>query len=281
MIGRIRRYFNDLEDRQRIAIALAKGARMGARRIDPRDPASWEFSAFSQNGEDGVLDVLRSQLRERNRTFLEIGASDGIDNNTAWLAIAEKYGGLMIEGDARKSARARRLLPGYALAIDCVAMFVTRASVADIVARALHADPDVCSLDIDGNDYHIATALLDAGLRPKIWVVEYNAAFGPERRVSVVYDDAFDFTAAHPSQLYYGVSIAGWRALFAQRGYRFVSVERNGVNAFFVDPACFAPGFLDGTHGLDYAENRFQLHKFRAPWSEQFRRIADLPLVEI
>ncbi|MHB1589856.1 MAG: hypothetical protein ACYCUL_09610, partial [Metallibacterium scheffleri] len=107
MIGRIRRYFNDLEDRQRIAIALAKGARMAARRIDPGDPASWEFAAFSQNGEDGVLDVLRSQLRECNRTFLEIGASDGIDNNTAWLAIAEKYGGLMIEGDARKSARAR------------------------------------------------------------------------------------------------------------------------------------------------------------------------------
>ncbi|EQD69352.1 hypothetical protein B1A_06944, partial [mine drainage metagenome] len=71
------------------------------------------------------------------------------------------------------------------------------------------------------------------------------------------------------------------RALFAQRGYRFVSVERNGVNAFFVDPACFAPAFLDGIRGLDYAENRFQLHKFRAPWSEQFQRIADLPLIEI
>ncbi len=281
MINRIKRAFADLEDRQRIAIALAKGARMPARRIDLRAPATWEFSAFSQNGEDGVLDVLRGQLLDANRSFIEIGAADGIENNTAWLAIAEKYCGLMVEGDARKSARARRLLPGSSLGVECLPLFVTRASVTTLKDRALYADPDVCSLDIDGNDYYIAGALLDAGLRPKIFVVEYNAAFGPERRLTVGYDDAFDFTAAHPTQLYYGVSIAGWRAFFAQRGYRFISVERNGVNAFFADPACFDAGFLDGVRGLDFAENRYQLHKFRQPWPQQFERIAAMPLVDI
>ena len=281
MIGKIRRYFEALEDGQRIAVGLAKGARMPARRIDPRAPATWEFSAFSQNGEDGVLDVLRNRLLDANRSFIEIGAADGIENNTAWLAIAEKYGGLMVEGDARKSARARRLLPGCSLGVECLPLFVTRASLAALKDRALYADPDVCSLDIDGNDYYIAAALLDAGLRPKIFVVEYNAAFGPERRVTIGYDDAFDFAAAHPTQLYYGVSIAGWRAFFAQRGYRFVSVERNGVNAFFADPACFDAGFLEGVQGLGFAENRFQLHKFRQPWPQQFERIARMPLVDI
>ena len=281
MIGRMRRYFQDLEDRQRIAIALARGARMAARRVDLRDPASWEHSAFSQNGEDGVLDVLRSQLTHSNRSFVEIGAADGIDNNSAWLAIAEKYCGLMVEGDARKSVRARRLLPLAGVGVECLAQFVTRAGVPALMQRALFRDPDVCSLDIDGNDCHIADALLAAGLRPKIWVVEYNATFGPERRVSIPYADAFDFTAAHPTQLYYGVSVAGWRAFFAQHGYRFVGVERNGVNAFFADPACFAPAFLDGVRGLDFAENRYQLHKFRQPWPQQFERIAGMPLVEI
>ncbi|EQD51583.1 hypothetical protein B1A_13004, partial [mine drainage metagenome] len=84
------------------------------------------------------------------------------------------------------------------LAVECLPMFVTRASVPALRARALYADPDVCSLDIDGNDYHIAGALLDAGLRPKIFVVEYNSAFGPQRRVTIAYDDAFDFSVAHP-----------------------------------------------------------------------------------
>ena len=281
MINRIKRYFSDLQDRQRIAIALAKGARMPTRRIDLRAPATWEFSAFSQNGEDGVLDVLRSQLLDANRSFIEIGAADGIDNNTAWLAIAEQYGGLMVEGNARKSARARRLLPGCSLGVECLPLFVTRASAAGLRDKALYADPDVCSLDIDGNDYYIAGTLLDAGLRPKIWVVEYNSVFGPERRTTIEYDDAFDFTAAHPSQLYYGASIAGWRAFFARHDYRFVTVERNGVNAFFADPACFVAGFLDGVQGLDFAENRFQLHKFRQPWPQQFERIAGMPLAEI
>ena len=60
-----------------------------------------------------------------------------------------------------------------------------------------------------------------------------------------------------------------------------MTVERKGVNTFFVDLTCFAPAFLDGVRGLDFAENRFQLHKFRQPWPLQFERIAGMPLVEI
>ncbi len=61
------------KDRQRIAIALGKGgAMMHARSIDLRNPASWEFSGFSQNGEDGILDVLRKQLKSSNRYFAEL-----------------------------------------------------------------------------------------------------------------------------------------------------------------------------------------------------------------
>ncbi|HSB19970.1 MAG TPA: hypothetical protein VLD85_08190, partial [Anaeromyxobacteraceae bacterium] len=60
----------EVRDRQRIAIALARGgAMMQARRIDLSRPGTWEFSGFSQNGEDGILDVLRSQLTSSNRYF--------------------------------------------------------------------------------------------------------------------------------------------------------------------------------------------------------------------
>src|SRR5258708_29993720 len=98
MIKKALNYLLDMRDRQRIIIALTKGAAMmHARNIDLTRPATWEFSGFSQNGEDGILDVLRRQLRSSNRYFIEIGAADGIDNNTAWLVVAEKYGGFMIE----------------------------------------------------------------------------------------------------------------------------------------------------------------------------------------
>src|SRR5436190_19353110 len=99
MIRKIINFMHGLRDRQRIIIGLTKGtAMMRARHIDYRDPETWEFSGFSQNGEDGILDVLRKQLLQSNRYFIEIGAADGIDNNSAWLIIAEKYRGLTIEG---------------------------------------------------------------------------------------------------------------------------------------------------------------------------------------
>jgi hypothetical protein len=62
--------------------------------------------------------------------------------------------------------------------------------------------------------------------------------------LTIEYARDFDFTRAHPTQLYYGVSIAGWRAGLERYGYRFVTVEQNGVNAFFVDPRHFEPCFL-------------------------------------
>ncbi|SRR5258706_9641356 len=269
-------FLHDLRDRQRINIALAKGvAGRQCRSVDLKRPATWEFSGFSQNGEDGVLEVLRHQMKAENRYFLEIGAADGIENNTAWLAVAEKYAGVMIEGSPRLVERAMRSVARLNIAIECRNAFVTLENVQDLVSAVIHRDPDVLSLDIDGNDYHIAQALIAHGLRPKIIVVEYNSAFGADKRMTIEYQPQFAFSRAHPTQLYYGVSIAAWRQLLGSLDYRFATVERNGVNAFFVDPAFFDAGFLDGIVGLPFAENAYQLRKFRRPNEKQFELIKD------
>lgn len=282
MIRKLKNYLLDAQDRQRIAIALAKGgAMMHARCIDPTRPDTWEFSGFSQNGEDGILQVLRTRLRSSNRYFVEVGAADGIENNSAWLVVAERYDGLMIEGDPRLVERAQRTMLSYSIGAECRSMFVTRETARSIRDLAFHLDPDVFSLDIDGNDYYVAEALFETGFRPKIFVVEYNSVFGPDREVTIRYQDDFVFTRAHPTHLYYGVSVAGWRRFFERRGYRFVTVDRNGVNAFFVDPAHFDPEFLSGVRGLAFAENRYQLRKFHRPHSEQYELISELPLVTI
>ena len=269
-------------ERQKIIIALSKGgAMMQARNIDLTRPASWEFSGFSQNGEDGILEVLRRQLLVGNRYFVEIGAADGIENNSAWLVVAERYNGLMIEGNPKLVETAKRSVIGYSIGAECHQMFVTRETVKDIRALAFHHDPDMFSLDIDGNDYYIAEAIFAAGFRPKIFVVEYNAVYGPERSATIPYRADFIFSNAHPSKLYYGVSIAGWRRFFARQGYRFVTVDINGVNGFFVDPACFDAAFLDKVQGLAFAENRYQLTKFRRLCEDQFALIADQNFVQI
>ncbi len=285
MKKRIERFLNnfrDLRDRQRITIALSKGAAMmHARNIDLTLPATWEFSGFSLNGEDGILDVLRKRLLTSNRYFIAVGIADGIESSATWLVVAEKYSGMMVEGDARLEARANHMMMGYSLGAESRHMFVTKHNAQELKAMAFYEDPDVFTLDIDGNDYYVAQALFDAGFRPKIFVVEYNSTYGPDQSITIEYRDDFYHTTAHPTHIYYGVSIAGWRKFFESKGYRFITVDQNGVNAFFVDPTYFDLAFLNGIKSLEFAENRYQYKKFRMPSEKQFALIADQKYVSI
>lgn len=282
MIKKLMNYLLDVRDRQQMAIALGKGgAMMQARSIDLRRPSTWEFSGFSQNGEDGILDVLRKQLLNSNRYFIEIGAADGMQNNSSWLVVAEQYNGLMIEGNPRLVERAKRMLLNHSIGLECLNMFVNSENIQKLKLQALHFNPDVFSLDIDGIDYYIAEAVMEGGFRPKIFAVEYNSVFGPDRCMTIPYQENFVFTQAHSTQLYYGVSIAAWRKLFGNYGYRFVAVDSKGVNAFFVDPECFDEGFLNAIDGPAFAENIYQLRKFKGSFEKQFSLIADQEFQEI
>jgi hypothetical protein len=264
----------------RIEAACARGAlNVLTRSVDPRRPTTWEFAAFSQNGEDGIIDELLARVREPNRYFIEVGAADGLENNSSYLAYVKKRPGLMIDGSIAKSQRASELLQPLNWAVGYLSMFVTPDNVNEVIAHAQMLSPDFFSLDIDSNDFHVVKAFLEAGLRPKVVCVEYNSAFGPERSVTIPYTPGLDYLTFHPSQLYYGVSISAWRRLFAEHGYRFVTVESNGINAFFVDPA--AVDLASDLEPLEFAENTTQLMRRRAGWEGQLAMIAELPLVEV
>jgi hypothetical protein len=129
--------------------------------------------------------------------------------------------------------QARMSIEGTIWNVHVINRFVFPNSVPAVLKMCSHTQPDVFSLDIDGIDYYIACEILELGHRPKIWVVEYNSAFGPERKVSVPCASRFDRWSGHPSGLYYGCSISGWRSLFSAYDYVFVTVEQSGCNAFF------------------------------------------------
>ena len=282
MLKRVADYLIRLQTANRLAAGLARAAAVRAgRRVDPKDPGSWEFSAFSQNGEDGIIDYLVENLHQRNRYFIEIGVEDGLECNGAWLAIARKFSGLMVEGNPRKYQRLSTIYSQVALGVQCISAFITRENAASVLKPALFRDPDVCSVDVDGNDFYIAASILNSGIRPKIFVVEYNSAFGPNDAVTIEYREDFNFQSAHPTQLYFGVSVSGWRKFFAQHGYSFVTVDSNGVNAFFVQPNCFDEGFLSQIQGYPFKENFYQLKKFKQPWAEQLKKIEGKKFVAI
>ena len=265
--------------RLKINAALSTAAATAPLRlIDVTDPATWEFTGFSQNGEDGVIDFLTRRILSPTRHFLGIGSSDGMENNTSWLAFARRYSGLMVEGDRRKAKLSEMTGLGLRPGVSCLNLFVDLHNLDVIRSRNAVENLHVLSVDIDGIDYHVVNRILETGLRQAILVVEYNATFGPDMVVTVPYDAAFQHRDVHPSFLYFGASVGSWRFLCEQHGLKFVTVEQNGVNAFAVDPTRFPQSFLDELSGVDFRENYYQRHAFRVGWKERFELIKELDL---
>src|SRR5947209_1771548 len=63
---------------------------------DPRRLNRYEFKAFSQFGEDGVLQEIFHRIGTTNRQFVEFGVEAGLENNTAYL-LWQGRSGLWIE----------------------------------------------------------------------------------------------------------------------------------------------------------------------------------------
>ena len=262
--------------------------------IDPKSPLTWEFSGFSQHGEDGIVDYLSTHVASPNRFFVEIGAGDGLQNCTAWLAFAKSYGGVWVEGNPERCKRARMAIEGRAVNVHVVEKLVSVDNIETLMKMCPHENPDVVSLDIDGIDWHVGRRLLELGYRPKIWVVEYNSVYGPERAVTVPLISNFDRWSQHESGLYYGCSIAAWKKLFCDHDYTFVTVERSGTNAFFIDPSAFPLKFGRELSSEGFRDNETDLNGATRPiyrdgacslksrdWRLQFPLIANLPLVEV
>ncbi|MBI1290409.1 hypothetical protein GC173_04105 [bacterium] len=263
----------------RQTFSLARAAANAATRvIDPTRLETWEFSGFSQNGEDGVLDYLCSRLQDPRREFLEIGASNGMENCSAFLAVAKQFNGLMVEGQARHVKAAEIAYAGKNLGLRFLNLYVGPDNIDRVISMLRSLTPDVFSLDIDSIDYYVAKALFDKGFRPGIIVAEYNSAFGPERACTVAFRENFDRMKIHESGVYYGVSVQGWRRLFEAHGYTFLGVESKGVNAFFAKTDRFDPEFLRNIRPTPFRENFVQP---RNDWNYQWGLIQHLPIQDL
>jgi len=280
----------------KIASGFARAAATASiREIDPTDSQTWEFSGFSQSGEDGIIDYLCSRMTERNRFFFEIGSADGLENCTAWLALARGYGGVMVDGNAQLVEECRQMVDGRIWNVYVVNLMVDTENVESLMKMCPYNDPDVFVIDIDGIDYYILKSILALGYRPKVIAAEYNSVFGPERSVTVPYRKTFSRWADHASGLFYGASISALRKLLNEYGYSFITVTSMGVNAFFIDSKAFPRGFTDHIKGIDFRDNLGDLNEatrafkdaigtLRVPkrdWHSQQELIKSLPVAEV
>jgi len=187
----------------------------------------------------------------------------------------------MIEGNTEIHKICKEVMNRYSMGVDCIDLFIDNDSIEGLKENMLYLNPDIFSLDIDGNDYYVAQTILSSGIRPKIFVVEYNSAFGPEKSITIMYDKSFRMTESHPSFLYYGVSINGWKSFFLDYDYQFICVDSNGVNSFFIDKREYDKEFYQNIKGFQFRENFCQKKKFKKNWEYQFGLIKDLPFKTI
>ena len=184
------------------------------------------FRLRSQNEEDGVLLALLEHAGWGSRRFVEIGSGKS-GGNSACLAHECGWSGLMVELSERSVDLARAKFAGQR-GVTAVAARVTPENVNELLAQHGYAtDVDILSIDIDSYDYWILQALTVA---PRILILEYNALFGPDRRVTIPADQPLE---SMPKG-YNGASLAALTALARRKGYRLVTCENAGVNAFYL-----------------------------------------------
>jgi hypothetical protein len=213
---------------------------------------------FSQSDEDGItLEILRRLGKLEGGVFAEFGVGDGTENNTLLLA-ALGWKGFWVGGEKLRFSLATRDAPR----VTYLREWITLDNVVALAQKGLQevgaSVIDVVSLDLDGNDIYFVEKLLASGLKPALFIVEYNAKFPPPVPFQIVYDPHHTWQGDD----YFGASLTSFDRLFARFGFQLVCCNsHSGANAFFVD-AAYATAFADVPKdiGQIYVEPRYQLY---------------------
>jgi hypothetical protein len=192
------------------------------------DLTRYELGVYSQNGEDGVLAEILRRIGPGRREFVEFGVERGVEGNCVALADVLGWSGLFLEAD---ETNAVSLAWKYRdnQRVRTVNARVTAENVNDLFADNGVSDrPDVVSIDVDGNDLWIWSAL--ARVRPRVVVIEYNANLDHTRPLVQPYDPDWVW----PGTDWFGASLGALEVVAERKGYGLVHTELAGVNAFFV-----------------------------------------------
>lgn len=239
-----------------------------------------EYRVISQHREDGIIDHLLNHVGVADGVFVEFGFWPD-ECNCLNLSLNRDFNGLFIDGSADNCDRARDAYSWLGKPdLKIVESFVTAQNINQLITDSgIGGEIDVLSVDIDGNDYWLWSAI-DV-VHPRIVVVEYNASFGDKKSITIPYDPEFDRYRKHASGFYHGASLAALRQLGLQKGYQLVGCDFTGVNAFFVRNDLLSEDLKVLSVEQAYMENRGRVKYKKLSTAEQFKQIEDQPFVEI
>jgi len=137
----------------------------------------YKSNKFSQNGEDGILDKLFSELNLQFGTFCEFGAWDGMYMSNTYSLYSQKWNSIYIEGNPKKFESLKVNITAKNSFLVCEYVQIEGHNNLDnIIGRANSflgtSSLELLSIDIDSDDLAVFKSLVCC--KPLVVVIEYN-----------------------------------------------------------------------------------------------------------
>ena len=176
----------------------------------------YKSNTYSCGGEDGIIEFLLTKIEPRLINFvIEFGAADGFHcSNTAKLwKDGVNCDALLIESDLDLYHKLVENTNAYERVVRQNEFVV---NIDDFTTRVA----DVCSIDVDGNDYHIAERMQTPH---KIVIIEHNPTIPPHVEMVGI------------EGTMYGSSAKSIDRLMTAKGYTLVAVTKTNMIFLYGD----------------------------------------------
>ena len=116
----------------------------------------YEFSVFSQFGEDGIIQFLINSIKEVPKTFVEFGVENYVESNTRLLLLNNNWKGLVIDSNQENINHIKESYYFWKYNLTADKEFIDTENINLILNSYLkNNELGILSIDIDGNDYWI------------------------------------------------------------------------------------------------------------------------------
>ncbi len=234
--------------------------------------------AKSQNNNEENLFLKKVSKKIKNKYFVEIGFHNTEFNSIS--LIEKNFSGMMIDSGRFLNVILMKIilfLIGKSRKVKVKHFHVETKNIKSIFGKK---NVGIVSIDIDGNDFWIAKKILEIGIKPSVFIVEYNPSF-LNFSCSVPYSKNFDRFEKHESGLYHGASLKAFEKMFKKYNYNLIKVI-GGINAVFFSKETIKENnfnILNSTN--NYKEGKIRNKIIKQNAKEQFKRIRHLKLIKI
>jgi len=233
------------------------------------------YKVYSQNDEDGIIDSIFKEIGIKNKTFIEIGIGNGLENNTHYLLL-QNWKGIWFDLNKKNVLKINKIIPKNNKLLVCNKM-ITPENINETIKDSLYFfqnkgidSVDFFSIDIDTYDIQCVKKI--EIIRPRLICIEYNSKFPPTIDITIEYKENLEW---HHDD-YMGSSLFHINKELNKMNYKLISTNITGSNAFFVRDDLYKKCRTFGQNIKDlYMPENYNLYSFVSGHKPSFKFLYD------